>query len=150
LLKHIILYTFFLFVPLYILGEKYCGKRVRFMVFNATFNNISVISWQSVLLVQETRVPGENHRPVACHWQTLSHNVVINLHSFWIHFRVWITFIIGDPTVIVKYKTAIQSMFLYFNLCLSVKLDRLSCSFTSTSFLIASYSFTLIYIIHVV
>jgi hypothetical protein len=30
------------------------------MVFNATFNNISVISWQSVLLVEETEVPGEN------------------------------------------------------------------------------------------
>ena len=27
---------------------------VRFMVFNATFNNISVISCQSVLLVEET------------------------------------------------------------------------------------------------
>jgi hypothetical protein len=26
------------------------------MVFHATFNNISVISWQSVLLVVETRV----------------------------------------------------------------------------------------------
>ena len=47
-----------------------------FMVFNATLNNISVISWQSVLLVEETRVLGENHRPVASHWQTLSHNVV--------------------------------------------------------------------------
>jgi hypothetical protein len=34
------------------------------MVFNANFNNISVISWQSVLLVEETGVPGENHRPV--------------------------------------------------------------------------------------
>jgi hypothetical protein len=33
-----------------------------FMVFNATFNNISVISWRSVLLVEETEVPGENHR----------------------------------------------------------------------------------------
>ena len=32
------------------------------MVFNATFNNISAISWQSVLLVEETRVPEENHR----------------------------------------------------------------------------------------
>ena len=29
------------------------------MVFNATFNDISVISWQSVLLVEETRVPKE-------------------------------------------------------------------------------------------
>jgi len=46
------------------------------MVFNATFNNISVISWQSVLLVEETEVPGENHRPFASHWQTLSYNVV--------------------------------------------------------------------------
>jgi hypothetical protein len=33
------------------------------MVFNAAFNNISVISWRSVLLVEETGVPGENHRP---------------------------------------------------------------------------------------
>ena len=27
------------------------------MVFNATFNNSSVISWRSVLLVEETGVP---------------------------------------------------------------------------------------------
>ena len=31
---------------------------------NATFNNISVISWRSVLSVEET---GEDHRPVASH-----------------------------------------------------------------------------------
>jgi hypothetical protein len=46
------------------------------MVLNAIFNNISVISWQSVLLVEETGGPEENHRPVASHWQTVSHNVV--------------------------------------------------------------------------
>jgi len=40
---------------------------LRFMVFHATFNTISVISWLSVLLVEETGVPGENHRPVASH-----------------------------------------------------------------------------------
>ena len=34
------------------------------MVFNDTFNNISVISWRPVLLVEETGLPGENHRPV--------------------------------------------------------------------------------------
>ena len=45
------------------------------MVFNATFNNISAISWQSVLLVEETVVPREHHWPVTSHWQTLSHNV---------------------------------------------------------------------------
>ena len=41
-----------------------------FMVFNAIFYNISV------LLVEETGVPRKNHRPVASHWQTLSHNVI--------------------------------------------------------------------------
>jgi len=37
------------------------------MMFNATVNNISVISWQSVLLVEETIVPGEIHRPATIH-----------------------------------------------------------------------------------
>jgi hypothetical protein len=37
--------------------------RVMVVVFNATFNNSSVISWWSVLLVEETGVPRENHRP---------------------------------------------------------------------------------------
>jgi len=50
------------------------------MVFNATFNNISVISWRSVLLAEATRLLGENHRPVASHWQTSSHNVVSRTH----------------------------------------------------------------------
>ena len=50
------------------------------MVFNATFNNISVISWRSVLLVEETGVPGENDRPAAIHLQTLSHNAVSSTH----------------------------------------------------------------------
>jgi uncharacterized membrane protein len=51
-------------------------KMVWFVVFNATFNNISVLSWWSVLLVEETGVPGENHWPAASHPQALSHNVV--------------------------------------------------------------------------
>jgi hypothetical protein len=49
-----------------------------FMVFNATFNNISAISWWSVLLVDEIGEPGENHRPAASHRQTLSHSVVLS------------------------------------------------------------------------
>ena len=40
-------------------------------------STISVISCRTVLLVEETGVPGEIHRPVASHWQTLSHNVVL-------------------------------------------------------------------------
>jgi hypothetical protein len=38
------------------------------MMFSATFNNISAISWRSVLLVEEA---GENHRPAVSHRQTL-------------------------------------------------------------------------------
>jgi hypothetical protein len=41
------------------------GFMVMVMVFNATSNNISVISRRSVLLVEETAVPGENHQAVA-------------------------------------------------------------------------------------
>jgi len=37
------------------------------MVFDAIFHNISVISWRSVLLVEETGVFGENHQPAASH-----------------------------------------------------------------------------------
>ena len=42
-------------------------KGLWYMVFNDTFNNISFILWWSVLLVEETRVPGEIHRPAANH-----------------------------------------------------------------------------------
>jgi hypothetical protein len=43
-------------------------------MFNVTFNTISVISWRLVLLVEETEIPGERHRSVASHSETLSHN----------------------------------------------------------------------------
>ena len=46
------------------------GASCRVMVFNATFNNMSV------LLMEETGVPGENHDLP----QTLSHNVVSSTH----------------------------------------------------------------------
>ena len=54
-------------------------------MFNTTFNNISFILWLSILLVEETGVPGENHRPAASHWQTLSHNVVSSGDRHWLH-----------------------------------------------------------------
>ena len=41
--------------------------RVRAMAFKAILNNISFILRWSVLLVEETKVPGENHRPVTSH-----------------------------------------------------------------------------------
>ena len=59
-------------------GDSYLYKWFfgGFMLFNATFHNISIISSQSVLLVEETKVHGENYRPAESHWQTLSHNVI--------------------------------------------------------------------------
>jgi hypothetical protein len=41
---------------------------VLFLIFNATFSNISAISWQSVLVVEEAGVSGESHRPWASNW----------------------------------------------------------------------------------
>jgi hypothetical protein len=69
-------YNWYVKIILYLKYET--GKRVRACVFvclmmlNATFNNISVISWRSILLVEET---GENHRPVASH-NKLYHHVI--------------------------------------------------------------------------
>ena len=67
-------HSYFGFPPLIdprngLFDPQYSGKcnqrysRVSIMVFN----NVSVISWRSVFLVGETRVPGENHRPAASH-----------------------------------------------------------------------------------
>ena len=61
--------------------QRWIKTRVRVRVINATFNNIWVISWQSVLLEEETRVPGENHWPLVSHWQTLSHNIVSSIKT---------------------------------------------------------------------
>ena len=52
-----------------------------FGVFSLHLKPLSTIfqvyrACRSVLLVEETKGPGENHRHVASHWQTLSHNVV--------------------------------------------------------------------------
>jgi hypothetical protein len=46
-----------------------------FMVFSATFNNISFISWRLVFLMEENGGPGEKH------WHTLSHNILFRRSS---------------------------------------------------------------------
>ena len=60
------MYYSFMFLKLILLLLGWFGW---LMVGNAIFNNISVISWQSILL-EETGVPGENHRPDASHFIT--------------------------------------------------------------------------------
>ena len=73
------------------------------VVFNATFNNISVISWRSVLLAEET---GENCGPVASHWQTLSHNVVSStprlnvIRTYNFSGKALIAKVVVNPTII--------------------------------------------------
>jgi hypothetical protein len=66
------------------------------MVFN-TFNNISVIWWRSVLLVEETGGPGENHQPVASHWQTLCHIMLYT--SPWSRFELTTSVVIGTDSI---------------------------------------------------
>jgi hypothetical protein len=57
----------YMYVKIYISVHPQEGLRLRIMVFNTTFNKISVILWQSVLLVEEIRVSGENHCPATSH-----------------------------------------------------------------------------------
>ena len=49
------------------MGFLFVGVKVMVIAFKATFNNISVIYRGGQLLVEETEVPGENHRPFASH-----------------------------------------------------------------------------------
>ena len=63
------------------------------MVFNATFNHNSVMSWLSVLLVEETRVPGEIHQPAASH--SLYHIMLYQVHLAWAGFELAKLVVIG-------------------------------------------------------
>jgi hypothetical protein len=98
----------------------YYESLVWIMVLNATFNNISVISWWSVLLVEETRVPGENNRPVANYWP-LFHIMLYRVHqamiaryghSFTYRFKELVVYLIHNQTSFVRlYLTAEKKVF---------------------------------------
>ena len=57
------------------------------MVFNVTLNTVSVISWRSVLLVEENRVQGENqtHKELI-HYTSRVGQAIHGMRSKYLHY----------------------------------------------------------------
>ena len=70
--------------------------RERVIVFHATFNNISDISWRSVLLVEETGVLGKTTNP-QCHFKN-------TLALYHVYFRSIIMIKATTPTELVHFQ----------------------------------------------
>ena len=103
---------------------KYIGVRVKVTIFNATFSNISVMSWQLVVLVEETGVPGENHRCVASQWKTVTHNVVSSTPRLGFELTTLVMKIYSQRSIHSYYLSTMSTVFLhnlfYFMLCLNL------------------------------
>ena len=73
-----------------------------FIVFNATFSNISAISGWSVLVVEKAGVAGENHRPWASNWYHLRLRVECTLFVIYKTGRepmqIGLNELLGNPT----------------------------------------------------
>ena len=73
---------------------------VCLMVFNATFNNISVISWRSVLLMEEAEGPRENHWPEWVKLQVTDKLYLIMLYtSPWSRVELTTSVVIGTDCI---------------------------------------------------
>jgi hypothetical protein len=65
--KNLIINYYGIIVIMFLLILSCRINKVGVMVVNSSFNDISAMSWRSVLLVEETRIPGETHRPPVIH-----------------------------------------------------------------------------------
>jgi len=90
----------------------YSGLVGWFIAANATFSNILVISWWSVLLVGDTGVSRENHLTVASQWQTLSHNVVSStpLHEWGLP---WVLSVHSQCNIYTCFAISLSSKYMY-------------------------------------
>jgi len=89
---------------IYLLTCLGCG----FMVFNATFNKISVISWRSVLLVEKTGVPGET-TDLPHVTDKLDHIILYQVHLAWAEFELTTLVVIGTGSI-GSYKSNYQTI----------------------------------------
>ena len=79
-----------------------------------------IIFQQSVLLVEETGITGENHRPVVSHWQTY-HIMLYRVHLAWVGFKLTTLVVIGTDCISSCksiYHTIVQKM--YMNIKLNI------------------------------
>jgi hypothetical protein len=92
-----IYFIYYVFVHNYAVSSNPAhGVSVKVMVLNTTFNNISAISWWSVLLVEETGGPWENHDlPQVT-------NIIYHIMFWWVHLTmsgIWTHSIIMDKNI---------------------------------------------------
>ena len=74
------------------------------IVFNATFSNISAISWRPVLVVEEAGVLGENHWPWASNWYTLSLATASRVHPFLFSYLRSTTYAVQYQNISKRYR----------------------------------------------